>query len=139
MSRIILLLTIVLAGCSNQNKYDSRQETSLNKLQTIYMMHGLEVAICNKKKPFDQLFCYKNSFEQLSINWVELKGTSEFESSFLDEIVTLEEAGVLQEYIFKYYYKEGWGIPNSINWSAFDDVHRNLKEKHPLMYPYSEI
>ncbi|WP_028876980.1 hypothetical protein [Teredinibacter turnerae] len=139
MIRVIFIYLLFIAGCSNQISYDSRQTTSLDKKQTIYMLHGLEIASCSKKKPFYQFHCYEESFKTLSKNWVQLKETSEFKSEFLDEIVKINNSGVLKEYIFKHYYKTGWGIPDSINWSAYEIVASNLKMQHPLVYPYSKI
>ena len=139
MIRVIFILSIFLAGCSNQDKYDSQQITRVDKKQNIYMLHGLEIAICNKKKLFYQFHCYEESFKKLSNNWIQLRVKSEFKSEFLDEVVEINSAGVLKEYIFKHYYKEGWGIPNTINWSAYEGIAVNLKMPHPLIYPYSEI
>lgn len=77
----------------------------------------------------EELLCRGNLVQV----WYELKEkTPDLKDIYLDEMVTVRDAGFLEEYIWTYHSDEGWPLPENLQLEEFDAwMAENLPEHHP--------
>src|SRR5687767_2538133 len=101
-------LTLIFS-CAKPKTYIHENFDKYDDKQVVYMLFGLEKALCDKKSEGAQFDCYVTAMNELVKNWRELKSRSSASSAILDEMIQVKEKEFIQEYAYQFYSKEHAG------------------------------